>query len=504
MTDSLRIHDADHDGGPGGLAELLSLPLASIWSAVTSQVGGAVNTAVAASPSLEATSRSQETDAAIASSIVAADSTGQTTLPSTLLTTTTIAALVPSSLVVPSILSTVDQVTATSVSGGSLTTSNPTSLDSIILKAAPTTDTAPSSTPLSSTLTFPLESYKPSTNTSSPTGNHQAAGHASHRRGVIIGLSIMIAALLIGGIVFGLCLQRRRKLRERSITPWDEKGFLENSHQPSFTPPLRWSNGVTRLESGSPAPPPQVHSRNKAASVDEDHHIIRMNTHHWHRPFIQGRGEGIRESNGPGLLRVMNPDLSRPSTPDLFGTKKTTPIVTSVFLQQQQQQQQPSRSRTPSSLLTYHRQSTTQIPHITLHSALSRKHSTSTTSTNLYAPSLPIVQQHPLEDPFLTPPDDDVPSDWPLPAHPIPEPKRTLLRPFRTSVTHRFCTARSSSSARSSTTSSTTSRLAPPGSRYSDPFDLDHRSARSSAVHGDSSTSKAAGPEGSCGLYYGT
>nr|POE93437.1 hypothetical protein CFP56_19449 [Quercus suber] len=496
MTDSFQTQDGAYNGGSNELVDLPSLPLASFLSAFTSQVGDAFDTAATTPQNLESTTTPTTKATTSSISIVTTDTTGLSTVSSTLSAASTVAAHTASSVSATTQSSASSGTTLTSFSTGPSTSVTSLSVDSFASQVTPTMVTTQpsmltSSTPTSNTLTFPLESYKPLTGGSTSTVDRQVAAQASHRRAIIVGLSVMIAVLLIIGIAICFFLRRRRKMREDARDSWDEKGFPEFTHHQSLTPPpLRWGSGATRLQSGSPAPAAQAHTRNVSASVDEDHHIIRMNTHHWHRPFIQGRGEGIRDSIGPGLLRVMNPDPSRPSTPDLFAGKKLKPTIAAILLQQ-------PRSRTPSSLLE-HRQSTLPIPDITLQPAVSRKCSASTASTIRYshsqASSLPVVQQQPLEDPFSSPP-DDVPCNWPLPAGPMPEPKRTLLRPFRTGAAQ--CSG-VHNSARSSSTS-TSSRLAP-GSRYSDPFDLDRRSARSSIAPKGSGT----GGAGTWEVYDGT
>ncbi|KAI6796503.1 hypothetical protein KC332_g15625 [Hortaea werneckii] len=133
----------------------------------------------------------------------------------------------------------------------------------------------------------------------SPEANEQPQKNA-----IIGGVSGAIAGLLLIGVLIAFCL-RRRKPRNEDSASVSEKG--------NFRPALKrkWTELTGK---GTPKPTPQM-PQDTPVTVDEDHHIIRMNTTHWARPFVEGRGEGFRESVGPAQLRVVNPDPSRPTTP---------------------------------------------------------------------------------------------------------------------------------------------------------------------------------------------
>lgn len=130
------------------------------------------------------------------------------------------------------------------------------------------------------------------------------ADESPQNNALIGGLSGTFAGLLLIGVIVAFCL-RRRKSRNEDSDSVSEKGNI----RPALK--RKWTELTGK---GTPKPTPQM-PHDTPVTVDEDHHIIRMNTTHWARPFAQGQGEGFRESAGPAQLRVVNPDPSRPSTP---------------------------------------------------------------------------------------------------------------------------------------------------------------------------------------------
>ena len=182
-----------------------------------------------------------------------------------------------------------------------------------------------------------------------------------HEKHVIIGsLCGAIAAFLAIGLLICIvlrCRHKRHHYHDHSLanTSMTEKGMMNTtsaSTEPTFM--TRWRNKLLRHAqsgrdlavaavtaakptkarnqhrhqvsgTGSPlkcgrrhhAPPGTAPTREQSntssVTVDEDHHIIRMSTHHWPRPYA--RGQSYRDSLPPGVLRVMNPDRSLPPTP---------------------------------------------------------------------------------------------------------------------------------------------------------------------------------------------
>ncbi|KAI7202595.1 hypothetical protein KC352_g19025 [Hortaea werneckii] len=130
------------------------------------------------------------------------------------------------------------------------------------------------------------------------------ANEQPQKNAIIGGVSGAIAGLLLMGVLIAFCLRRRKSHNEDSDSVSEKGNF-----RPAFK--RKWTELTGK---GTPKPTPQM-PQGTPVTVDEDHHIIRMNTTHWARPFAQGQGEGFRESVGPAQLRVVNPDPSRPSTP---------------------------------------------------------------------------------------------------------------------------------------------------------------------------------------------
>ncbi|GAB1740262.1 hypothetical protein NU219Hw_g5379t1 [Hortaea werneckii] len=337
----------------------------------------------------------------------------------------------------------------------------------------------------------------------SPSDSPEA--NESPQKNVLIGgLSGAFAGLLLVGVLVAFCLRRRRTLNEDSDSV-SEKG--------NFRPALKrkWTELTGK---GTPKPTPQM-SHDTPVTVDEDHHIIRMNTTHWARPFAQGQGEGFRESVGPAQLRVVNPDPSRPSTPRISSEtagsflKKQRTALAAVLAN-------AGRSRSNSRLSG---QPPPNVPEIIVDPALSSE-------CIAHAPYNPPTRSTP--SPTASPGNGRLSqgsSSMVLPSEPAPNspsqhqqqtPKRpglsplqsagsvakrtlshigSILNPFRTPSNaeiepagpmvagrgeHSISTQSSSSSA-TWTSSRLSSRETIAGTTYSDPFDLDRPSVRGSS-----------------------
>ncbi|KAI6838964.1 hypothetical protein KC340_g3402 [Hortaea werneckii] len=367
------------------------------------------------------------------------------------------------------------------------------------------------------------------TSTTSPTSavatnqspSASPSANESPQKNVLIGgLSGTFAGLLLIGVLVAFCL-RRRKTRNEDADSVSEKG--------NFRPALKrkWTELTGK---GTPKPTPQM-PHDTPVTVDEDHHIIRMNTAHWARPFAQGQGEGFRESVGPAQLRVVNPDPSRPSTPRISSEtagsflKKQRTALAAVLAN-------AGRSRSTS---RFSGQPAPNVPEIIVDPALSSEciaHSPDNSATR----SIPSPTASPgnrglsqgsssMVLPPETTPSSPSQQHQQQPKRPGLSPlqsagsaaKRTLshigsiLNPFRTpsnaeiepagpvchgSRQHSPSTQSSSSAPWSSSSSSSrlSSRETITGTTYSDPFDLDRPSVR-----GSSSTQQPPPPQAAAG-----
>ncbi|KAI7164865.1 hypothetical protein KC349_g407 [Hortaea werneckii] len=338
----------------------------------------------------------------------------------------------------------------------------------------------------------------------SPSASPEA--NESPQKNVLIGgLSGAFAGLLLIGVLVAFCL-RRRKTRNEDSDSVSEKG--------NFRPALKrkWTELTGK---GTPKPTPQM-PHDTPVTVDEDHHIIRMNTTHWARPFAQGQGEGFRESAGPAQLRVVNPDPSRPSTPRISSEtagsflKKQRTALAAVLAN-------AGRSRSNSRLSG---QPPSNVPEIIVDPALSSEciaHSPYNPSTrSTPSPTVSPGNHRVSQGSSMGLPPETTPSSASQQQHQQPKrpglsplqsagsaAKRTLshigsiLNPFRTPSNAEIepagpvvagprqqstSTQSSSSGTCSSSSSRLSSRATITGTTYSDPFDLDRPSVRGS-VH---------------------
>ncbi|KAK0346129.1 hypothetical protein LTR02_008133 [Friedmanniomyces endolithicus] len=344
----------------------------------------------------------------------------------------------------------------------------------------------------------------------------------SQKHAVVGGISGAIASFVLIGALLFFCFRKRWRRSQD-----DESNVHHETHDEKGLRPTMKRKWTEMTGRGTPKPTPQLPQSSSPVTVDEEHHIIRMSTQHWARPYALGQGEGYRESVAPGQLRVMNPDASRPVTPRLSSdttgsflgrlqhlgpSRPTTPRsdTASSFLKKQRSALAAvlltaNRSRASSRSNIHTHDPTPHIPEIIFDPTLSREciaPSARPPSFRSYlsATSLPIVQQKPPEDPFLTPPDekDEEASSPPQqrPTRPTLVPlqsaagaaTRTLshlgsamLNPFRTRSVVDTTTAVPSSGMRSPSSVSTwSSRLSQRNTGFSDPFELDKPSVRGS------------------------
>ncbi|KAH9807336.1 hypothetical protein Tdes44962_MAKER06372 [Teratosphaeria destructans] len=251
---------------------------------------------------------------------------------------------------------------------------------------------------------FSLQSNAPLSTPSATSGNALSSARSTlsgQKHAIVGGLSGAIAGLVLIGVIVAFCL--RRNIRKRP-----EYEDHESSTEKGFRPVLsrKWTELTGK---GTPRELWQPAQAETPVTVDEDHHLIRMNTRHWPRPYAQGQGEGWRESQAPGTLRVVNPDESRPATParmpsdtaESFLKKQRSAIVAVIA--------SAGRSRA-NSQPTQQFASPKPVPSITVDPAPSRECVLSTDrapSCKSY-PSVRsslVIMQQPPEDPFLTPPE---------------------------------------------------------------------------------------------------
>ncbi|KAK0938973.1 hypothetical protein LTR29_009463 [Friedmanniomyces endolithicus] len=514
-----------------GLPDIQSIPYGAIWSAFTSEYG--VFTAELESSGTPADVASPTGTSIMPTTAVVTVPISTVTVQSTILQTAFVT--VTSGLVQPYSSSSSASISTSSSSTSRISTSQLSVPQSTLPLPSPSstgfsasfvpvvTQSTPSALSTAS-ITESLENGQSTTaapkaistaaSTVAPTAASTAAlatapasatvgaKQVSQKHAVVGGLTGAIAGFVLIGALLFFCFRKRRRRQD------DERDAHHEIHNEKGLRPTmkrKWTEMTGRV------------------TVDEEHHIIRMSTQHWARPYALGQGEGYRESVGPGQLRVMNPDAARPETPrmssDTAGSflgrlqhlgpsRPTTPRsdTASSFLKKQRSALAAvlltaNRSRASSRSNIHTHDPTPHIPEIIFDPALSREciaPSARPPSFRSYlsATSLPIVQQSPPEDPFLTPPDekDEEASSPPRqrPTRPTLAPlqsaagaaTRTLshlgsamLNPFRTqSVVETTTVARSPSSV-----STWSSRR---NTGFSDPFDLDKPSVRgSTAAH---------------------
>ncbi|KAK0287349.1 hypothetical protein LTR91_001649 [Friedmanniomyces endolithicus] len=529
-----------------GLPDIQSIPYGAIWSAFTSEYG--VFTAELESSGTPADVASPTDLPIMPTTAVVTVPISTVTVQSTILQTAFVT--VTSGLVQPYSSSSSALISTYSSSTSKISTSQPSAPQSTLSLPWPSSTgfsasivpvVTQSSSAASSTtsITESLDYIRPTTtaptaistgaSTVAPTAASTAAlatapasatvgaKQVSQKHAVVGGLTGAIAGFVLIGALLFFCFRKRRRRQD------DERDAHHEIHNEKGLRPTMKRKWTEMTGRGTPTPTPQLPPSTSPVTVDEEHHIIRMSTQHWARPYALGQGEGYRESVGPGQLRVMNPDAARPETPrmssDTAGSflgrlqhlgpsRPTTPRsdTASSFLKKQRSALAAvlltaNRSRASSRSNIHTHDPTPHIPEIIFDPALSREciaPSARPPSFRSYlsATSLPIVQQSPPEDPFLTPPNekDEEASSPPRqrPTRPTLAPlqsaagaaTRTLshlgsamLNPFRTrSVVETTTVARSPSSV-----STWSSRR---NTGFSDPFDLDKPSVRgSTAAH---------------------
>lgn len=361
-----------------------SISLGEVWSAVTSEFGeilsdGTTPTAQPSDGKLSATVQTMITTAVVSGPV------------STLTVGTTI---IRTSYVTVPATTEREPPKATACSG-------PNPPDSCTDKPSPTTTNGshtslPAVVTDSPTMTVSFKTHSPLITPSATAAAESSTNHSARKHAIIGGLSGTIAGLVLIGVL--ICVWMRRK-RPRDD---EDESISEKGLRPAIA--RKWSELTTSRSVPISAPLPTA-SRG-TSTPDFDGGLIRMSLEHWPRPFAHG--ESFRESIGPRRLQVMNPDLSKPTTPVPRGSSETE----QSFLKRQ-------RSAITAALLGAKASSSNsirdnisrdaQVPAISIDPA----HSTEFVAPN--APSfrsypsvssVQLVQQQPPEDPFLTPPDE--------------------------------------------------------------------------------------------------
>ncbi|KAK0267004.1 hypothetical protein LTR35_016672 [Friedmanniomyces endolithicus] len=524
-----------HPGAPSGERRdgppsIQSIPYGAIWSAFTSEYG--VFTAELESSGTPAGVASPTDTFIMPTTAVVTVPISTVTVQSTILQTAFVT--VTSGLVQPYSSSSTSSISTSSISTLRTSTSQLIAPQPTLSLPSPSS-TGPSasfvpvvtqssaSAPTTTSYTESLENNSPATeaptaiSTAAPTVAPSAAStaalvtasasaavgapHYLQRHAVVGGVTGAIASFVLIGALLFFCFRRRRRR-----TQDDESNAHRHVHDEKGIRPTMKRKWTEMTGRGTPQPTPQLPQSSPPVTVDEEHHIIRMSK-----------------------LRVVNPDASRPVTPRLSSdtagsflgrlqhlgpSRPTTPRsdTASSFLKKQRSALAAvlltaNRSRASSRSNIHTQDPTPHIPEIIFDPALSREciaPSARPPSFRSYlsATSLPIVQQRPPEDPFLTPPDekDEEASSPPRqrPTRPTLAPlqsaagaaTRTLshlgsamLNPFRTRSVVETTTAVPSGGARSPSSVSTwSSRLSQRNTGFSDPFDLDKPSVRGSTA----------------------
>ncbi|KAK4893758.1 hypothetical protein LTR27_008006 [Elasticomyces elasticus] len=476
-----------------------SVPFGVFWSAFTSQFGA-----------------------------ITADFDPSTNMPTAVVTVPYSTVTVQSTILQTAFVTVTTGLAQPEINTHSSPSSTPTILDPVPI-TTPTSSTRSSGG--SGSLTVSLETQRPVTTPSATASSSAitATSRLTQKHAIIGGLSGALASFVMIGAILFFCLRKRRRRNEVDELSVQHEVLDEKGFRPTLK--RKWTELTSK---GTPKPTPQLPPTSSPITIDEEHHIIRMNTQHWARPYALGHGEGYRESVGPGQLRVTNPDASRPVTPGrtssdtnasflgrlqyLGASRPTTPRSDTAgsYLGKQRSRLAAvmltaNRSRT-SSRSNVHDATPPRIPEIVIDPQLSREciaPQARTPSLRLYqsATSQPYVQQHPPEDPFLTPPDerDETTSQHQTTAQqrparpslaPLQSAARTLshigsvLNPFSYRTTSVNKTALPS--VRSSTGSISTGSISTWSAGWSqrntgisDPFDLDRPSLRGSNAPGN-------------------
>ncbi|EMC95904.1 hypothetical protein BAUCODRAFT_508776 [Baudoinia panamericana UAMH 10762] len=478
-------------------------PFAAFWSAFTSEFGQEFATDSGAASTKPGSSLPAAQMTVTTTAVVTIPLT-TVTIRSTLLETSFVTVPYTTGIVQPASTSSGNlpsasplpsSIVMTGSSAGLSSSSSITSGQSTI----PTVVTESShSVPLTGSITLSLQTEQPMV---TPSATAQGVTHryeTMHKHAIIGGLCGTVAGLVVLGLLVFFWLTRRRRQQQRegdtasdAASGSPEGSFTEKGLRPSIV--RKWTELTGK---GTPKQPPEPGSTSPV-TVDEEHHIIRMSVQHWPRPYARGHGEGFRESVGPGQLRVMNPDQSRPQTPrmssDTAGSflRRQRSALAAVLLHGNRSK--PSLHSKRDSI-----PSIPQIPEIQIDPALSQEcipANIQTPSFRSYpsASSLPVVRQQPPEDPFLTPPEESTE------VQAQPRKKRPGLTPIQSAAGAAGRTLSNLGSAlnpfrgRSNTATSGraestfSSQPSMRESTFSDPFDLDRPSMSikaSSSVQG--------------------
>lgn len=380
------------------------VPVELIWDQVTSELGAffttdttGLSTVLDASTAAQATRTAageiMTTSVAIPISTVTVQETSfRTTYVTVPLTTRR-----PTTNALSSTTRTTTSIEATSASGSFSQSSEPSDFTNPI-SLPPFATSVQSSTTVAG-----APSAETQDSTSAPLATtDQTVNDGSRKQAIIGGLSGSIAALILIGLIACLCWRRRKPRFDDD----DEASMNEKGLRPILA--RKWSSLKSRAP--PPRPPPPAASRVSTPDPEPDGQILRVSLENWPRPYAHE--QGLRESMGPTTLRVMNPDLSRPTTP----VRPSTETAGSFLKRQRHALAAALYGGRPGS-------SRGGSPQRGLHPPMPGSNVDPALSTEFLAPkagapsirsvastgtsgTVPVMIQRPPEDPFLTPPDE--------------------------------------------------------------------------------------------------
>ena len=364
-----------------------SIPLGEIWTALTSEIGGIFTDNTDSTTDGSGTTASPVTVTMITTNVPVPVHT--TTVDTTLVKTSFVTVRLTTQIPAPPPHTSQGEDPQSSKQSTTTTTREHTTLPEIATRSTTSPTTSGSS---------PHHTEQSATAPSSTSSPAVSSNNSDRKHAIIGGLSGAIAGLVLIGALIIFCLRKRRR-RD------DDGESRESMSEKGFRPILarKWSEFTTRKS--VPEAQPAV---SRGSTPDFDGGLLRVSMDNWARPYANG--QSFRESMGPRRLQVMNPDLSRPETP--LRRSSDSNIAAGGFLRQPRTAFAAflgNRSRGNSATRTPSRDA--NIPTIAIQPVGSSGHGTpqgATPSFHSYSSvtSLPVVEQRPPEDPFLTPPDE--------------------------------------------------------------------------------------------------
>ena len=408
----MELHE--DDAGEGRLAPRSIPPLSEIWSVVTSEIGGIITNGES---SKTQTQSNHKTTTPVITTMITTEvpvPVSTVTVGTTLLRTSFVTVHLTTSVTRPrprSTSSCLDGRTC-DLSKGVQPTTYSSSKHTSLPRVVTSTHSSPThTTHTTHTIADRTHTHQPdhaSTSTASATASPTpAAMNYQQKQAIIGGLSGSIGGLVVIALLVFLFLRRRRSREENddSISEKGEGGGI----QPAIA---RLSSRLSSHFTTRNSPQRPILPMSRGSTPDFDGGLIRMPLDHWPRPFAHR--ESFRESMGPSRLRVMNPDPSRPETPNARNSGESA----GTFLKRQRSDFTAmlfgaNHSRNNSFVGTppgSQRGIPAPVPTIAIDAAGSTESLSRPAPTPSFRSYTSVssrgVEQHPLEDPFLTPPDE--------------------------------------------------------------------------------------------------